>query len=321
MILKFLNKVPAGLMVIPLFLGALINTLFPEALKIGGLTTALFSSAGINTLLGLQLFCLGSALLVSDMSKVLKRGSMLLISKFAIGALLGIIVGRLFGPMGVLGLTPLAIISAVTSSNGSIYLTLMSNYGDEADAGCFPILAINGGPFLTMLALGTSGLAKIPLMALIATMLPVIIGMILGNLDKGFRDLIAPMGTAIIPVIGFALGTGINLTNVVKGGFPGILLGLTTIFIGGAFVLIFDKLLFKRPGYAAWAVATTSGNAIGIPVAAALADPALEAVAASATVQVAASTVLSAILVPFIVNYWAKKYGCPKMPLTGQKFD
>jgi len=321
MILRFLKKVPAGLMVIPLLLGALINTLFPEALKIGGLTTALFSSAGTSTLLGLQLFCMGTALQVRDMPKVLKRGSVLLISKFAIGALLGIIVGKLFGPAGVLGLSPLAIVAAVTNSNGSVYLTLMGNYGDEADAGCFPILAINDGPFLTMVALGTSGLANIPFMALVATMLPVIIGMILGNLDKSFRDFIAPMGTAIIPVIGFALGTGINLTNVVKGGFPGILLGLTTIFIGGAFILIFDKLLLKRPGYAAWAVATTAGNAVAVPAAVALVDPTLEAIAQNATVQVAASTVLSAVLVPFIVNYWAKKYGCPKMPLEGQVFN
>ena len=28
----------------------------------------------------------------------------------------------------------------------------------------------------------------------------------------------------------------------------------------------------------------------------------------------AASTVLSALLVPFIVSWWAKKYGCPKFP-------
>lgn len=320
MILKFLKRVPAGLMVIPLLLGSLINTLFPEALKIGGLTTALFSSAGTNTLLAMQLFCMGTALQVKDMPKVLKRGGILLFSKFAIGALLGIIIGKLFGMTGILGLTTLAIISAVTNSNGSVYLTLMGNYGDEADAGCFPLLALNDGPFLTMLALGASGLANIPFMALVATMIPVLLGMILGNVDKGLRDLFAPMGTAIIPLIGFALGTGINLANVLKGGFPGILLGLTTIFIGGAFILFFDRVVGRRPGYAAWAVATTAGNAVGVPAAVALIDPSWEPFVAGATVQVAASTVLSCILVPFIVNFWAKKYGCPKMPLEGQKF-
>ena len=52
MIMKFLNKIPAGMMVIPLLLGSIISTLVPDVLQIGGLTTALFSAAGTNTLLG-----------------------------------------------------------------------------------------------------------------------------------------------------------------------------------------------------------------------------------------------------------------------------
>ena len=121
MILKFLNKVPAGMMVIPLLLGSIIATLFPQALQIGGLTTAIFSSAGTNTLLGALLFCMGTTLQVKDMPKVLKRGGVLLLSKFVIGAALGILVGKLFGANGLLGLSALAIVSAVTNSNGSIY--------------------------------------------------------------------------------------------------------------------------------------------------------------------------------------------------------
>lgn len=47
MIMKFLQKVPAGLMLVPLLIGAVIHTLFPQALEIGGLTTAAFSNAGL----------------------------------------------------------------------------------------------------------------------------------------------------------------------------------------------------------------------------------------------------------------------------------
>lgn len=321
MILNFLKKIPAGMMVVPLLLGSIITTAFPNIWDIGGLTQAVFSSAGTNTLLGAQLFCMGTALQVKDMPKVLKRGSILLISKFAIGAFLGILVGRFFGTAGFLGLSSLAIISAVTNSNGSVFLTLMGNYGDRADAGCFPILSINDGPFLTLVALGASGLADIPFMSLLAAILPVLLGMIIGNLDHGMRDIFAPMGTAIIPLIGFALGTSINLVNIVKGGASGVLLGLITVFIGGAFICLCDKFISRRPGYAAWAVATTAGNAVAVPAAVALADPALEAVAGTATVQVAASVVVSCILAPLITNFWAKKFGCPQYPLEGQQFD
>ena len=319
MILNFLKKVPAGMMVIPLLLGSLIVTIFPNAFEIGGLTAAIFSSAGTNTLLGAQLFCMGTALSVKDMPKVLKRGGVLLLAKFAIGAGIGILVGKVFGTAGFLGLTPLAIICAVTNSNGSVYLTLMGEYGDEADCGCFPLLALNDGPFFTLVALGASGLANIPFQSLIAAIIPIALGMLLGNLDKGLRDLFAPMGSAIIPLIGFALGTGINLTNVIKGGFPGILLGLITVFVGGGFILLCDKFITRRPGYAAWAVATTAGNAVAVPAAVALIDTAWEPYVATVTVQVAASVVVSCILAPIITSWWAKKHGCPKMPLEGQE--
>lgn len=319
MILNFLKKVPAGMMVIPLLLGSLIVTIFPNAFEIGGLTAAVFSSAGTNTLLGAQLFCMGTALSVKDMPKVLKRGGVLLLAKFAIGAGIGILVGKVFGTAGFLGLTPLAIICAVTNSNGSVYLTLMGEYGDEADCGCFPLLALNDGPFFTLVALGASGLANIPFQSLIAAIIPIALGMLLGNLDKGLRNLFAPMGSAIIPLIGFALGTGINLTNVIKGGFPGILLGLITVFVGGGFILLCDKFITRRPGYAAWAVATTAGNAVAVPAAVALIDTAWEPYVATVTVQVAASVVVSCILAPIITSWWAKKHGCPKMPLEGQE--
>lgn len=198
MIKRFLNKVPAGMMVIPLLLGSVLATLFPQVLEIGGLTTALFSSAGTNTLLGVLLFSMGTTLQVKDMPKVLKRGGVLLLSKFAIGAILGILVGKLFGDAGFLGLSALAIVSAVTNSNGSIYLTLVDSYGDEADCGCFPILALNDGPFFTLLALGASGIAEIPFMSLVAAIVPILLGMLIGNIDKGMRDIFTPMGNGII---------------------------------------------------------------------------------------------------------------------------
>lgn len=309
------------MMVVPLLLGSIITTVFPDIWEVGGLTAALLSSAGTNTLLGAQLFCMGTALQVKDMPAVLKRGGVLLVAKFLIGAGIGIAVGKIFGGAGLFGLSTLAIVSAVTNSNGSVYLTLMGNYGDRADAGCFPLLALNDGPFFTLVALGASGLANIPIMSLVAAIIPVALGMIIGNLDHGMRDIFAPMGTAIIPLIGFALGTGINLMNIVKGGISGILLGLITVFAGGAFIVSCDRLISKRPGYAGWAVATTAGNAVAVPAAVALADPALETVAATATVQVAASVVISCILAPIITNWWAKKFGCPQYPLEGQNLD
>ena len=62
MIMKFLKKIPAGMMVVPMLLGAFINTFFPQITGIGSFTTAIFTSAGANTAIGIQLFCLGTTL-------------------------------------------------------------------------------------------------------------------------------------------------------------------------------------------------------------------------------------------------------------------
>lgn len=316
MIMNFIQSIPAGMMIVPMFIAALINTFCPEIVQIGSFTTAVFSSAGSATIIGVQLVCLGTQLQFKEMPKVLKRGGILLLSKFAIGALIGIVIGKVFGMDGVFGLTTLAVISGVTNSNGSIYLSLMSSFGDETDCATMSLLTINDGPFLTLIALGASGLANIPVMSLVAVIVPIAIGMILGNLDKKMKEFLEPGCSMLVPFVGFALGSSINLANVIKGGVSGVLLGLITVGVGGAFIVFCDRVIGKRPGYAGWAVATTAGNAIAVPAAIALVDPAWEPYVATATTQVAASVVVTAILVPLITSYWAKKYGCPKYPLA-----
>ena len=54
MIMSFLKRVPAGMMIVPLLLGAVLNTFWPHILQIGSLTTATFSNAGAATAMGIQ---------------------------------------------------------------------------------------------------------------------------------------------------------------------------------------------------------------------------------------------------------------------------
>ncbi len=58
-ILKTIEKVPGGLMVVPLFIGMLVNTFLPNMLKIGSFTEAL-TAVGYPTVLGMYLFTVGT---------------------------------------------------------------------------------------------------------------------------------------------------------------------------------------------------------------------------------------------------------------------
>ena len=60
-------------------------------------------------------------------------------------------------------------------------MSLAATYGSPEDVGANSILSINDGPFLTMLAFGLSGMANIPFISLVAAILPVFVGMILGQ--------------------------------------------------------------------------------------------------------------------------------------------
>ena len=72
-ILKSVNSVPGGLMVVPLFLGMVLNTFFPDLLKIGGFTQAL-TGAGYPTVLGMYLFTVGTKMTFRAAPRMLLRG-------------------------------------------------------------------------------------------------------------------------------------------------------------------------------------------------------------------------------------------------------
>ena len=57
---------------------------------------------------------------------------------------------------------------------------------------------------LTMIAMGIGGLADIPFMALVAAIGPILVGMILGNIDKDLSDFLAPAGTILLPFVASA---------------------------------------------------------------------------------------------------------------------
>lgn len=304
-ILKTIQKVPGGLMVVPLLIGATINTFAPAALDIGGFTTALFKT-GASTLIALFCLCNGAQIRIKQAGIPLLKGVLLTAMKFILGAGIGWIVGKTFGITGILGLSPLALIAAITNSNGGLFAALAGEYGDASDVGAVSILSLNDGPFFTMVALGASGLANIPFISLVACIIPILIGFVLGNLDEDLRELLNKGTVVLIPFFAFPLGAGLDFKQIVQAGLPGIVLGVLTTLLTGFGGYLMMKLIHSEHPEAGAGIGTTAGNAVATPEAVAAADASLAPVAAAATVQVAAAIIVTAVLCPLLVNFLSK---------------
>lgn len=318
MILKTVKKVPGGMMVVPLLIGSFLFTFFPSILEIGGLSTAIFSKAGTSTAIGLALVCIGSQLSFKQAPEAIKRGGVLLLTKFIAGALFGIIVGKSFGSAGIFGISSLAIISSITNSNGGLFMALTGQFGDSEDVASQAVMNINDGPFLTLVALGASGLASIPFMSLLAAIGPILVGCILGNLDSEIRDFLKPGVAITIPFFAFCLGAGINLKSVVMAGPSGIILGLLCIVVSGIPMFLADRYINKRPGYAAAAASSAAGNSVATPAAVALVATEYAPFVEVATSQIAAAVVVTAILTPLVTAWVAQKFGSPSTGMKGK---
>ena len=348
---KTIEKVPGGLMVVPLFFAALLNTIdqmhipfimsflkslgvapvkpgIYEFLKIGGFTQWLFKD-GALPLIALFLFCCGSQMNLRVGGVAMKKGILLTASKYFTGLIVGVLWGKLSGDMmnGFLGLSTMAIIAAMTNGNGGMYAALTGQYGNRSDVGAVAVLSLNDGPFFTLMALGMLG-ANFPIIAFVAVLLPIAIGMLLGNLDPDIRTFLKPGETLPIPFFAFALGAGMNFATFFnpKVVVAGVTLGLMTVTLTALTGILVFKLFREKSQIAPVAEASTAGNAVGTPAAIAAAASvaagagmmspaeaqAYKNLVEIATLQVSLSTLTTAILCPFAVimmDKWQKSRG------------
>lgn len=307
---QLMSRVPGGLMLIPLVLGSLLGTFASGFLEMGSFTTALFQESALP-LIALLIFATGTQVTLKTSGPVLATAGVVLVCKSIIPATIVILIGQMVGIDGILGISILALLVAVDNSNGGLWLAFTGRYGDKRDRGAYIASALNDGPFFSMLFLGASGLADIPVTAMIAAVIPFILGMIVGNLNPHWREILRPTPAIVIPFFALALGTGIDLNAIVSGGIGGAIMGVVVAPVTGLFVYLGYKFLLRR-GYRSgigFAAGTTAGNAIATPAIVGLADPRFEPYVETATAQVAASVLVTAILAPLIASAVLKREG------------
>jgi len=347
-----IERIPGGLMLVPLLMGAALNTLDQahvgwiesvlrslgaapaksghyELLRLGAVAAegvpsfaeSLFKT-GALTLIALFLFCVGSQMTVKIGARSLGKGALLTGSKFLAGTLTGLVLGRLSDPFhGFLGLSTLAIVAAMTNGNGGLFAALTGQYGNKSDVGALSVLSLNDGPFFTMIALGLMG-ERFPVVVFLGVLLPLALGMLLGNLDEDIRVLLRPGEKLLVPFFAFALGAGMNLAVFFQWQYllGGLALGLMTLVLSGGAMWLALGLFGFRSRLTAFAEASAAGNATATPAAIAAAAAAAGSpnaaayreITSIATAQISIAVISTALLCPVAVmlaDRWQRARG------------
>ena len=231
-----------------------------------------------------------------------------MLGKIALGIVAGAILGHFIGSQPIssgffAGLSTLAVVAAINDTNGGLYMALMRRYGRAEDAAAYAVMSLESGPFLTMVTLGVAGLSSFPWQTLLGAILPLCVGMLLGNLDPDMRSFLGQGVPVMIPFFAFALGATLDLHLVWAAGLLGLVLGLATLVVSAALLVAIDKLI-GGTGTAGLAAATTAGNAAAVPMLVAAANPHYAAAARPATVLVAASVIVTSLLIPPLTAWW-----------------
>lgn len=310
---QVIDRIPGGLMLVPMLLGACVHTFAPNAGKyFGSFTNGLI--AGTVPILAVWFFCMGATINLRATGTVLRKSGTLLATKLVIAWLATVIAARFIPDDGIrtglfAGLSLLAITTSMDMTNGGLYAAVMQQYGSKEEAGAFVLMSIESGPLVSMLILGAAGVAVFETRLFVGAVLPFLIGFALGNLDHDLRAFFSKATPVLIPFFGFALGNTINLKVIMETGLLGIFLGVAVIIITGIPLIMADRLIGGGNGTAGVAASSAAGAAVANPVIIAQINPAFEPVAASATALVAASVIVTAILVPIITALYARRFG------------
>lgn len=311
---KFMRKFPGGLLLFPMLLSAIFYTFTPNLFRIGGLSQAFFTTDGLNYVVAAACFFSGAGLKLKTLGHVLKKQGTLLLTKTLICIVLGYLYLQYLGPSGIFGISAIAFIIAISSTNPSLYLALESDLGTKDDTLAFGLVGLLCVPAYPMFIYGVSQAAPINWMPIISTLIPIVAGMIIGNLDEDMANFLTPGVVIVTPLMGWSFGAGINLLDAVKAGPQGIL--LTIAFYIAMLPILFsvERNILHADGIATISISSIAGMSVSVPAIMVNTNPEIAPFVSSATAQITLGVVLTSIVTPVI----AKKLDLFNHPEHGQ---
>lgn len=82
----------------------------------------------------------------------------------------------------------MALVAAMDMTNGGLYASIMQQYGTKEEAGAFVLMSLESGPLMTMIILGTAGIASFEPHVFVGAVLPFLVGFAWGTLTLSYEN-------------------------------------------------------------------------------------------------------------------------------------
>lgn len=102
-----------------------------------------------------------------------------------------------------------------------------------------------------------------------------VLGIVIGNIDKELGSFIATVMLFMIFALGFSVGHGINLLDAVRSVFSGVVMAIFYYILVFVPMFFVERKVFKREGHSAPAISTIAGLSASVPMLMASNDPKL----------------------------------------------
>lgn len=158
-----------------------------------------------------------------------------------------------------------------------------------------------------------SGQSAFSLTPLISTLIPLIFGLVLGNMDPGVGKLFGPGIGLLLPILGWQIGQTMNIVASLQSGIFGLLLVVFFYLINSPIFLV-DKYVLKQDGVVGMSFNAMLGVSASFPALLAQSYPEVEPYVAKSSAQILTGVIATAFITSFLVaKVFKSHYGVSKM--------
>lgn len=302
---KKIQTIPSGTFLVPFFISVFVYSFWPNLFEnIGGTTASLLSGSGTGVIIGLLVFSASTGIQFSKVKNILQHQGTLTLINLVWSIILASGFLYLFGIDGILGISSVAFVTTIIGMNPAVYSAFLADYGYKEDTAFYAIAGILCLPVIPLIIFSiyfSGGIGSIDIAPIISILIPMALGLLLGNIDSAFGKFFGPTISPLLFFLGWNLGQGLSVFDAIQAGLPGFLLAI--IFMILMSVLYFsDKYLLGYEGISGIGMMTTAGLSTAVPEALGQAFPDLAVYTGPATAQVLVCVIITAVVTPVIVK-------------------